>query len=74
MQSLLAELVQSIIDMPGQFIDIALFDPLSALLILVGALLVGAASAVFGYLTLGAAVSLVMRPGSGRSPPPQEAQ
>lgn len=74
MQSLLVELVQSIIDMPGKFIDIALFDPLSALLILVGALFVGAASAVFGYLTLGAALSLFMRPGSGQSPPPREAQ
>jgi len=73
MQSLIAELIRSIIDMPGQFIDIALFDPISALLILVGALLVGLASAVFGYLSLGAAVSLVMRPGSGRSPP-QEGQ
>jgi len=69
MQSLLAELIQSIIEMPGQFIDIALRDPISALLILVGALFVGLASAVFGYLSLGAAVSLVMRPGSGRSPP-----
>ena len=71
MQSLLTELVQSIIDMPGQFIEIALFDPLSAILILIGALFVGAASAVFGYLSLGAAVSLVMRPGSGQSPPPE---
>ena len=71
MQSLLTELVRSIIDMPGQFIEIALFDPLSAILILIGALFVGAASAVFGYLSLGAAVSLVMRPGSGQSPPPE---
>jgi hypothetical protein len=73
MQSLPTQLVQSIIDMPGRFIDIALADPISAVLILVGAAMVGAASAVFGYLSLGAAASLVMRPGSGRSPP-QEAK
>jgi hypothetical protein len=63
------QLLQSILDMPGKFIDIALFDPLSAVLILLGAVLVGAASAVFGYLTLGAAASLLVRPGSGPSPP-----
>jgi cell division inhibitor SulA len=73
MQSLPTQLVQSIIDMPGRFIDIALADPISAVLILVGAAMVGAASVVFGYLSLGAAASLVMRPGSGRSPP-QEAK
>ncbi|MFC6756419.1 MULTISPECIES: hypothetical protein [Haloarcula] len=71
MQSLPMQFVQSVLDMPGKFIDIALFDPLSAVLILIGALLVGAASAVFGYLSLGAAASLVVRPGSGRSPPPE---
>jgi len=71
MQSLVTELVQSIIDMPGRFIDIALNDPISAVLILIGAVLVGAASAAFGYLSLGAALSLVTRPGSGRSPPPE---
>jgi len=69
MQSLPSQLVQSIVDMPGKFIDIAMADPLSAVLILIGAALVGAASLVFGYLSLGAAASLVIRPGSGRSPP-----
>ncbi|MDS0280585.1 hypothetical protein [Haloarcula onubensis] len=73
MQSLVSQFVQSVLDMPGKFIDIAMADPLSAVLILVGAVLVGAASAVFGYLTLGAVVSLVIRPGSGPSPP-REAQ
>ena len=73
MQSLPTQLVQSIIDMPGRFIDIALADPISPVLRLVGAAMVGAASVVFGYLSLGAAASLVMRPGSGRSPP-QEAK
>jgi len=73
MQSLVSQFVQSILDMPGKFIDIAMADPISAVLILIGAALVGGASAVFGYLSLGAAASLVIRPGSGRSPP-QEAK
>jgi len=73
MQSLTSQLIQSVLDMPGKFLDIALADPLSAVLMLIGAVLVGGASAVFGYLSLGAAASLVMRPGSGRSPP-QEAK
>ncbi|MBX0295374.1 hypothetical protein [Haloarcula nitratireducens] len=69
MQGLLSQFVQSILDAPGEFVTIAMSDPLSAILIVVGALLVGVASAVFGYLSLGAVVSLFMRPGSGRSPP-----
>jgi len=69
MQSLPMQFVQSILDMPGKFVEIALADPISAVLILIGAVLVGGASAVFGYLTLGAAASLVIRPGSGPSPP-----
>ena len=73
MQSLPTQFVQSVLDMPGKFIDIALADPISAVLILIGAVLVGGASAVFGYLTLGAAASLFIRPGSGPSPP-REAQ
>jgi urea transporter len=66
------ELVNSAIEMPSHFLDIVLHDPLfNGILILFGALFVGAASAVFGYLSLGAALSLVTRPGSGRSPPPE---
>jgi urea transporter len=67
--SLLSELIQSIVDAPGRFVDIALADPIAGVLILIGAVLVGISSAVFGYLSLGAAASLVFRPGSGRSPP-----
>ncbi|MFC6975330.1 hypothetical protein ACFQL1_12810 [Halomicroarcula sp. GCM10025709] len=68
MQSLPTQLVQSIIDMPGKFIDIALADPISAILILIGATLVGLSSAVFGYLSLGAFLSLFSGAG-GRQPP-----
>jgi hypothetical protein len=68
MQSLPTQLVQSIIDMPGRFIDIALADPISAILILIGATFVGLSSAVFGYLSLGAFLSLFSGAG-GRQPP-----
>ena len=71
MQSLVSQFVQSVLDAPGKFVDIAMTDPISAVLILIGAALVGVSSAVFGYLSLGAAASLVVRPGSGRSPPPE---
>ncbi|PSP95025.1 hypothetical protein BRC91_03190 [Halobacteriales archaeon QS_4_62_28] len=69
MQSLVMELLDSIVSFPDRFIDIALSDPLSALLIAFGALFVGASSAVFGYLTLGAAVDLIIPDVSGRQPP-----
>jgi len=68
MQGLLSQLVQSVIDMPGKFVDIALTDPISAVLILIGATLVGLSSAVFGYLSLGAFLSLFSGAG-GRRPP-----
>jgi len=71
MQSLVSQFIQSVLDMPGRFLDIALSDPVSAVLILIGAALVGVASAVFGYLSLGAVASLFIGPGSGRSPPPE---
>ena len=73
MQSLPTQLLRSILDMPGKFIDIAMTDPVSAVLILIGAALVGLSSAVFGYLSIGALFSLFIRPESGRSPP-REAQ
>ncbi|WP_324756378.1 hypothetical protein [Haloarcula montana] len=68
MQGLLSQLVQSVIDMPGKFIDIALGDPISAILILIGATFVGLSSAVFGYLSIGAVLSLFSGAG-GRQPP-----
>ncbi|WP_226011878.1 hypothetical protein [Halomicrobium salinisoli] len=59
MQSLLGELIESIVQMPGRFVSIATSDPLSALLILIGGALIGVSVAVMGYLTLGAAVDLI---------------
>ena len=53
-----AELVNSVIEMPGRFAEVALHDPLNIVLIAFGVLFVGAASAALGYLSLGAFFSL----------------
>ena len=67
--SLLSDLIQSIIDMPGEFADIALQGPVEALLVLTGAVLVGAPLALFTYLLVGAAVELVLPESFGASYP-----
>ncbi|MFC7141311.1 hypothetical protein ACFQMA_15915 [Halosimplex aquaticum] len=64
------ELVNSIIEMPGHFQEVAMHDPLSAVLLALGALFVLAPSAVMGYLSLGAFFSLF----SIESSPPPEAR
>ena len=58
--SLLSDLVQSIIDMPGEFADVATQGPIAGVLLLIGALLVVVPSLIFGYLTLGVLVDLVL--------------
>jgi len=68
MQSLLSELLQSIVAMPSRFVDVALNDPLAALMLVVGAVITTLSVAVFGYLSLGAVLSLFTGSG-GRSPP-----
>ncbi|MBV0902538.1 hypothetical protein [Haloarcula salina] len=72
MQSLLSELLQSIVAMPSRFVDVALNDPLAALMLVVGAVITTASVAVFGYLSLGAVLSLFT--GSGGRSPPQAGQ
>ncbi len=57
--SLLAELIDSILAAPEQFIDVATHDPVSALLVAVGGVLVGAPLVFFGILVLGAVVDLI---------------
>lgn len=52
------ELFQSLIDMPGRFADIALHDPLSAVLLTVGAILTTLAVAYFGLLVAGSVLEL----------------
>jgi len=67
--SVLSELVQSIIDMPGEFADVALQGPVEAMLVLSGAILVGLPLVLFTYLLLGAAVELVLPESFGTSYP-----
>jgi len=57
--SLLTDLVQSVLDMPGEFAAVATHDPLSALLMAFGGLFVLVSVGYFGVLTLGAAANFV---------------
>jgi hypothetical protein len=66
------ELLQSLLDMPGRFADIALHDPLSAVLLTVGAILTTLAVAYFGLLVLGSVLDLFTPEASG--PPRQPGQ
>ncbi len=68
--SLLSDLVSSIVDAPGTFADIAAHDPLSAILLGIGGLLIGASVAVFGILVVGAVVELFTPSSAGKSFPP----
>jgi hypothetical protein len=52
------DLVNSIVEMPFKFAEVATHDPVSAVLLAVGAVFTGLAVGVFGYLSLGAVVSL----------------
>lgn len=58
----IVDLVQSVVDMPGKFVEVAMQGPVEATLVLFGAIFIAVPSAVFGYLVLGAAVDLV-KPG-----------
>jgi hypothetical protein len=55
----LGELVQSVLDAPGIFADIATHDPISAVLIGIGALLVLGSLGFFSLLVAGSAIELV---------------
>lgn len=57
--SVVSRLVQSIVDMPGEFAEVAGQGPIEALLVLMGAILVGLPVAFFGVLVLGAIADLV---------------
>lgn len=67
--STLSELVDSIIQMPAEFADVALQGPIEATLVLIGALLVGLPTAFFGYLVAGAAVDTVLPESFGAEHP-----
>ena len=65
----LAEFVESVTEMPGLFADVASVDPIAALLLAVGSLLVGLSMGVFGVLVLGAAVEFVTPDRTAKSHP-----
>jgi hypothetical protein len=59
--SVITELVQSVVDMPGKFLDVVLngpFPPSQALLIFFGAIFVALPSIALLYFTLGAGLDL----------------
>ena len=55
----MASLLAQIIEVATLFGGVAAADPLSALLLLLGAVITGGTVAALGYLALGAAVELV---------------
>lgn len=58
--SLLTDLVQSIIDMPGEFAGVMAQGPVEALLVVMGAVLVTVPAAFFAVLVAGAAIEFVV--------------
>jgi hypothetical protein len=70
--SLHTRLIESATQAPGEFADIATHDPLSAVLLGIGALLVFLPMAVFGVLGIGVLAEL-LNPATG-SPPQQQAR
>ncbi|MXR52007.1 hypothetical protein GRX03_10400 [Halovenus sp. WSH3] len=67
--SLPSRLLESIIDMPGEFADVAAQGPAEALLVLFGAIFVIAPTAYFGYLATGAILSLFLPESFGAEHP-----
>jgi hypothetical protein len=59
------QLFQSLLDMPGRFADIAMHDPLGAVLLTVGAILTTLSVAYFGLLVLGSVLDLFTPEASG---------
>jgi len=53
------ELIESAVRLPGEFAGVAAHDPLSALLLAVGAVIVSATVGFVGYLVLGAVAELL---------------
>jgi len=65
----MVSIVDNLTEMVSLFSDVATADPLSAVLLAVGALFVVAPSAALGYLAAGAFVDLLIPESIGRSPP-----
>lgn len=61
--SVVSDLVDSFREAPGLFADVATHDPISAILVAMGGLIIAASVGAFGILVLGAVVDL-LTPGS----------
>lgn len=70
--SIVSRFVRSLLELPGMFVDVAAQGPIEALLVLMGALLVGVASIVFGLLAVAAAVQFLTPSSSPVSHRPAE--
>lgn len=66
----ITELGTSVVDLIGQFAQVASTGPLMGLLLLVGAVLTGLAAAGFGYLAIAGVISALL-PDTSASQPPQ---
>jgi len=62
MTNVFTRLVGNVVDLVRTFTEVALADPLSAVLLTVGGLLTLFSVAVFGYLALGGLLALLASP------------
>ena len=60
--SVLTRLVQSVLEFPGMIAEVATQGPVQAILVLFGALFIGLAVVVLGWLALGALVDVITPP------------
>lgn len=65
-------LLESIVQMPGRFAEIAASSPEQAILLALGALTVGAASVVFGVVSVGGLAAALGRAFPSESQPPEQ--
>ncbi|WP_049903390.1 hypothetical protein [Halococcus agarilyticus] len=71
MANIAVRLFNNVFALANDFFEVATTDPLSAILLLFGAVFVLFAVAVLGYLAAGALVSGIMPESIGRTPPQQ---
>jgi hypothetical protein len=71
MANIVWRLLGNIPELVDKFTEVALSDPLSAILLLFGAVFVLFAVGAFGYLAAGALVSGIIPKNIGRTPPQQ---
>ncbi|WP_338727052.1 hypothetical protein [Haladaptatus sp. DJG-WS-42] len=72
MANIAVELLNNVVELTMRFTDVALSDPLSALLLTMGALLTGVSMLALGYLALGAVGDAMV--GDVTQGPPQQGQ